>query len=56
VELYAEEGDREFERAALKYLARYLAEANPTLADVAAVDRGWTSSASATGSRLLRRR
>ena len=30
VELYAEKGDRKFERAALKYLARYLAEANPS--------------------------
>ena len=37
VELYAEKGDRKFERAALKYLARYMAEANPSLADVAQV-------------------
>ena len=37
VELYAEKGDRKFERAALKYLARYLAEANPSLAEVAQV-------------------
>jgi hypothetical protein len=37
VELYAEKGDRKFERAALKYLTRYLAEAEPTLADVAQV-------------------
>jgi hypothetical protein len=37
VELYAEKGDRKYERAALKYLARYLAEANPSLADVAQV-------------------
>ena len=35
VELYAEKGDRKFERAALKYLGRYLAEANPSLTDVA---------------------
>lgn len=37
VELYAEKGDGKYERAALKYLARYLAEANPSLADVAHV-------------------
>ena len=37
VELYAEKGDRKFERAALKYLGRYLGEANPSLADVAQV-------------------
>ena len=37
VELYAEKGDRKFERAALKYLTRYLTEANPSLADVAQV-------------------
>ncbi len=37
VELYAEKGDRKFERAALKYLARYMAEAAPSLADVAQV-------------------
>ncbi len=37
VELYAEKGDRKFERAALKYLRRYLAEAGPSLADVAQV-------------------
>ena len=37
VELYAEKGDRKYERAALKYLARYLAEANPSLTDVAQV-------------------
>ena len=37
VELYAEKGDRKYERAALKYLARYLAEENPSLADVAQV-------------------
>jgi hypothetical protein len=35
--LYAATGDRKFERAALKYLARYLAEANPSLMDVAQV-------------------
>ena len=37
VELYAEKGDRKFERAALKYLARYLSEASPSLVDVAQV-------------------
>ena len=37
VELYAEKGDRKYERAALKYLARYMAEAEPTLTDVAQV-------------------
>jgi hypothetical protein len=37
VELYAEKGDPKFERAALKYLARYLTEANPSLTDVAQV-------------------
>ena len=37
VELYAEKGDRKYERAALKYLRRYLDEADPSLADVAQV-------------------
>jgi hypothetical protein len=37
VELYAEKGDRKFERAALKYLRRYLDEADPSLVDVAQV-------------------
>ena len=37
VELYAENGDRRFERAALKYLCRFLTEADPSLADVAQV-------------------
>ena len=39
VELYAEKGDPKYERAALKYLTRYMAEANPTptLADVAQI-------------------
>ena len=37
VELYAEKGDRKFERAALKYLRRYMEEANPSLTDVAQV-------------------
>ena len=37
VEPYAEKGDPKYERAALKYLARYMAEANPSLADVAQV-------------------
>ena len=35
VELYAEKGDPKYERAALKYLARYLTEGEPSLADVA---------------------
>ena len=33
--LYAEKGDRKYERAALKYLRRHMDEAGPTLADVA---------------------
>ena len=37
LELYAEKGDRKYERAALKYLRRYLTEAEPSLADVAHV-------------------
>ena len=37
VDLYAEKGDRKFERAALKYLRRYMDEAGPSLADVAQV-------------------
>ena len=37
VELYAEKGDPKYERAALKYLARYLAEENPSLMDLAQV-------------------
>jgi hypothetical protein len=37
VELYAEKGDRKYERAALKYLRRYMDEADPSLADVAQV-------------------
>ena len=37
VELYAEKGDPKYERAALKYLARYMAEGNPSLADVAQI-------------------
>ena len=37
VELYAEKGDRKYERAALKYLRRYLDEANPSLTDMAGV-------------------
>jgi hypothetical protein len=37
VELYAEEGDPKYERAALKYLARYLAEEEPSLMDLAQV-------------------
>ena len=35
VELYAEHGDPKYERAALKYLARYLTDGEPTLAHVA---------------------
>jgi hypothetical protein len=37
VELYAEKGDPKYERAALKYLSRYLTEGDPSLADVAQV-------------------
>jgi hypothetical protein len=37
VELYAEKGDPKFERAALKYVRRYIDEADPSLADVAQV-------------------
>ena len=37
VELYAEKGDPKYERAALKYLARYMAEGSPSLADVAQI-------------------
>jgi hypothetical protein len=38
IELYARErASPKYERAALKYLARYLAEANPSLPDVAQV-------------------
>ena len=37
VELYAEKGDRKYERAALKYLRRYMDEANPSLSDVAQI-------------------
>ena len=37
VELYAEKGDPKYERAALQYLARYLAEESPSLMDLAQV-------------------
>jgi hypothetical protein len=37
VELYAEKGDPKYERAALKYLMRYMTEAEPSLTDVAQV-------------------
>ena len=37
VELYAEKGDRKYERAALEYLRRDLDEANPSLTDVAQI-------------------
>lgn len=37
VHLYADTRDRRYERAALRYLERYLAEAAPSLADVAGV-------------------
>ena len=37
VELYAEKSDRKYERAALKFLRRYMDEADPSLADVAQV-------------------
>ena len=36
-ELYAEKGDPKYERAALKYLARYMAEGNPSLVDLAQI-------------------
>jgi hypothetical protein len=35
--LYAEKHDRRFERAALRYLERYLSESKPSLHDVASV-------------------
>jgi hypothetical protein len=37
VELYAEAGSPKYEKAALKYLLRYMTEADPPLADVAQV-------------------
>ena len=37
LKLYAEKGDPKYERASLKYLRRYLEEADPWLADVAGV-------------------
>ncbi len=37
VYLYAEKRETKFERAALKYLRRYIDEANPSLVDVAQV-------------------
>lgn len=37
VELYAEAGHPKYEKAALKYLRRYLDEADPSLADLAQV-------------------
>ena len=37
VELYAEKGDPKYERAALKYLARYMPEGIPSLADLAQI-------------------
>jgi len=37
VELYAEKGDAKYERAALRYLARFLAEGSPSLSDVAQI-------------------
>jgi hypothetical protein len=37
VHLYADKRDRRFERAALRYLERYMAETNPSLDDVAGV-------------------
>lgn len=37
VYLYADKGDRRFERAALRYLGRYIAEGTPSLEDVAGV-------------------
>jgi hypothetical protein len=35
---YAENGDSKYERAAMKYLRRYMDEANPSLADRHASD------------------
>jgi hypothetical protein len=35
VHLYADKRDRRYERAALRYLERYMAEAAPSLTDVA---------------------
>ena len=37
VHLYGRKHDRRYERAALRYLERYVAEANPRLDDVAGV-------------------
>jgi hypothetical protein len=37
VELYAEAGSPKYERAAVRYLERYLSESNPSLTDVAQV-------------------
>jgi hypothetical protein len=37
VHLYADKRDRRYERAALRYLDRYMAEASPSLQDVATV-------------------
>jgi hypothetical protein len=37
VYLYAETGSPKYEKAALKYLGRYMTEANPSLMDVAKV-------------------
>lgn len=37
IELYAEKGDPKYERAALRFLRRYLDEAEPSLVDVAGV-------------------
>ena len=37
VELYAEKGDRKYERAALKYLRRSIEEGEPSLTDVAQI-------------------
>ena len=37
VHLYADRSDRRYERAALRFLGRYLAEANPPHEDVAGV-------------------
>jgi hypothetical protein len=37
VHLYGEKRDRRYERAALRYLERYMAETNPSLDDLAGV-------------------
>lgn len=43
IHLYADKRDRRYERAALRYLERYMAETNPSLEDVAGVECGCCS-------------